>query len=77
MMFVEFNRRVYSDDGYVTTKIMLNLNDICRVIECTDNRHFTNIITTDGNVHTIADEYSKVSKKIFAAEEHDGNQKYD
>ena len=76
MMFVEFNKRVYHN-GYITTKTMFNLNDICRVVECSDNLHLTNIITTDGHKHTIADEYSNVSKKIFAAEEHDGNQKYD
>jgi hypothetical protein len=73
MMFVEFNKRKYLNGGYITTKIMFNLNDICRVVECSDDWHFTNIITTDGEVHTIADEYSNVSKKIFAAEEQDGN----
>ena len=71
-MFVEFNKREYFSDC-PTTKVMFNLNDICRVVECSDNLHFTNIITTDGKIHTIEDEYSNVCKKIFAAEEQDGN----
>lgn len=67
MMFVEFNKRVYRNGGYITTKIMLNLDDISRIVECSDDWHFTNIITKDGEIHTITDEYSDVAKEIKKA----------
>lgn len=69
MMFVELTGRNYHNGCYLPCKIMFNTNDIARVVECVDDWKMTNIITKDGKIHTITDEYSNVIKKVLAAEE--------
>ena len=68
MMFVEFEERKYDCDRYITYQVLLAIDDISMIVECTDNRNLTNVITRDGAKHTIAEKYEDVAKKIRDAE---------
>ena len=67
-MFVELPRRNYWRGGYVSENMLVTIDDISRVVQCTDDYEFTNIVTKDGEVHTISDRYENVVKKIRNAE---------
>ena len=66
-MFIELKEQTYNRGGYISTNIMFALDDIARVIECTDDYSCTNIITKDGKKHTINERYENVVKKIKEA----------
>lgn len=68
MGFINFKKREYYRGGYITTGLLVNTDDISRVIECTDDHSYTNIITKDGKVHTLNEPYSDVVKKIVNAD---------
>lgn len=63
-MFVELNKREYYRGGYVSDKALFAIEDISRVVQCTDDYDYTNVITKDGKVHTIIGRYEDVVKKI-------------
>lgn len=67
--FVELQKRVYNRGFYTSTNILVALSDISRVIECEDDRDFTNLITKDGKVHTLNMRYLDVVRKIKNATE--------
>ena len=68
MMFVELKAKKYSRGRYIPYKVLLAIDDISMIIQCTDNRDLTNVVTKDGKVHTIAEKYEDVAKKIRDAE---------
>lgn len=67
-MFVELNKREYYRGDYISNPAMFAVDDISRVVQCTDDYSCTNIVTKDGKVHTIAERYRDVAKKIRDAE---------
>jgi len=67
-MFVELKRREYYRGGYISDQALFAIDDISRVVQCKDDWNFTNVITKDGKVHTIAEKYEDVAKKIRDAE---------
>lgn len=69
-MFVELRRREYDAriSGYIDNDSLFNTDDIARVISCVDDRDYTNIVTSDGKIHTIAEPYKDVARKIKDAE---------
>ena len=67
-MFVEFPKRTYWRSGYISENMLVAIDDISRVVQCTDDYSLTNIVTKDGKVHTISDRYENVVKKIRNAE---------
>lgn len=68
MMFVELKKQEYYRGGHISNPVMFAVDDIARVVRCTDDYDFTNIITKDGKVHTITERYEDVVKKIRDAE---------
>lgn len=75
-MFVELKKREYYRGGYISNPAMFAVDDIARVIQCTDDHDFTNIITKDGKVHTITERYEDVVKKIRDAERRQDDNNY-
>ena len=67
MMFIELRRIEYYSGRYNSAPALFALSEISRVITCTDDSSYTNIITKDGKKHTIADQYENVKKKIREA----------
>lgn len=67
-MFIELKKLEYYRGGYISNPAMFAIDDIARVVQRTDNHNYTNIITKDGKVHTIAERYEDVAKKIRDAE---------
>ena len=63
-MFVELRERTYHRGGYITISAMFAIDDISRVVECADDYTCTNVITKDGEIHTLNEKYSDVIKKI-------------
>jgi hypothetical protein len=68
MMFVELKKQEYYRGGYVSNPAMFAVDDIARIVQCTDDYNYTNIVTKDGKVHTIHERYDDVAKKIRDAE---------
>lgn len=68
-MFVELKQRLYHNGGYINTDIAFAVDEISRVVECKDDYRCTNIVTKDGEIHTIPERYSDVMKKILEVEE--------
>ena len=68
-MFVELRIREYDAriSGYTTNDSLFNTDDIARVIQCVDDSSYTNIVTSDGKIHTIAEPYRDVARKIKEA----------
>lgn len=64
LLFVELPKREYERGRYISTNMLIAIDDISRVVQCTDNYELTNIVTKDGKIHTIADRYENVVKKI-------------
>lgn len=69
--FVELVRRTYHRGGYISDNMCVALDDIARVVECVDEHGCTNIVTRDGKIHTLNEQYNAVVKKIRHAEEED------
>lgn len=67
-MFVELPNRTYWRGRYVSNNMLIAIDDISRVVRCTDDYELTNIVTKDGKIHTISDRYENVVKKICNAE---------
>ena len=67
-MFVELKKREYYRGGYISNPVMFAIDDIARVVSCTDDYNYTNIVSKDRKVHTIAERYEDVAKKIRDAE---------
>lgn len=67
-MFIELKKREYYHGGYISDPALFAIDDIARVVQCTDDYNYTNIITKDGKVHTISERYDDVTKKIRDAE---------
>lgn len=75
MMFVELPNRTYWRGGYVSNNMLIAIDDISRVVRCTDDYELTNIVTKDGEIHTISDRYENVAQKIRNAEKREeGNE---
>ena len=72
MSFIELKAQTYHRGGYISTRIMLSLDDISRIVECSDDYSCTNVITKDGKIHTINERYDDVIKKLKEAERRDG-----
>jgi len=68
MMFVELKKLEYYRGGYISNPTMFAVDDIARVVRCTDDYSRTNIITKDRKGYTIAERYEDVAKKIRDAE---------
>lgn len=47
----------------------VSVDDIARVVRCYDDYDCTNIVTSDGNIHTLNERYEDVVKKIRQCEE--------
>lgn len=67
MMFVELKERTYHRGGYISVSVMFGLDDIARVVECSDDYNFTNVVTKDKKIHTVPERYDVVVKKINEA----------
>lgn len=67
--FVELRKRSYYRGGYITTPMLVAVDDISRVIECEDDRDFSNLVTKDGKVHNLNERYMDVVRKIKNATE--------
>ena len=67
-MFIELPKRTYWRGGYVSENMLVAIDDISRVVQCTDDYSLTNIVTKDGKVHTISDRYENIVQKIRNAE---------
>ena len=67
-MFVELKAYQYVNGRHYTENILFDVDDITRVVPCIDDSSYTNIITTDGEVHTILGRYQDVSKKVIEAD---------
>ena len=67
-MFVELKKKKYHSGGYIFCQTLFAIDDISRIVQCADDRELTNVITKDGKVHTIAENYEDVAKKICDAE---------
>lgn len=65
--FIEVHKREYYRGGYVLNDACFSVDDISRVVECTDDYNYVNIITKDGKVHTIGEKYAEVIQKISKA----------
>lgn len=63
-MFVELKEITYHRGCYIPTSVMFAIDDISRVVECTDDYTCTNVITKDGKIHTLNEKYPDVIKKI-------------
>lgn len=63
-MFVELNVRGYACGGHITTSAMIAIDDISRVLECTDDYTCTNVVTKDGKILTVNEKYCDVVKRI-------------
>ena len=72
MRFIELKAHTYYRGGYISTGIMFSLDDISRIVECSDDYSCTNVITKDGKIHTINERYDDVIKKLKEAERRDG-----
>ena len=66
--FVELIKRKYYRGGYISVNMCVSIDDIARVVECMDDYGCTNIITKDGEQHTLNERYGDVVKKITQAE---------
>ena len=73
MSFVKLKRRVYRHGGYITTDMLIAVDNIARVVECTDDFSCTNIITKDGEVITLLQRYDDVVKQIMQTNQHPQN----
>lgn len=62
--FVELCKRTYYRGGYISTPILVAIDDISRVIECEDDRNLSNLVTKDGKVHNLNERYMDVVRKI-------------
>lgn len=67
--FVELRKRTYYRGGYISTSLLVALDDISRVIECEDDRDLSNLVTKDGKVHNLNERYMDVARKIKNATE--------
>ena len=67
--FVELRKRTYYRGGYISTSILVAIDDISRVIECEDDRDLSNLVTKDGKVQTLNERYMDVVRKIKNATE--------
>lgn len=65
--FVELPTQVYHNGSYYSCPLLFSLDHIVRVVECVDDYNYTNIVTKDGQVHTISLRYSQVVGKITDA----------
>lgn len=65
--FVELPKLVYHNGTDYPCQLLFSLDDIARVTECVDDDNYTNIVTKDGNIHTISLRYSQVVRKITDA----------
>ena len=68
MMFVELKKQEYYRGGYIFGWALFAIDDISRIVQCIDDWNLTNVITKDGAVHTIAEKYEDIAKKIRDAE---------
>ena len=68
-IFVELRKRTYYRGGYISTSLLVALDDISRVIECEDDRDLSNLVTKDGKVHNLNERYMDVVRKIKNATE--------
>lgn len=66
--FIELREREYYRGGYISNDMCVSLDDIARVIRCTDDYDRTNVVTKDGKIHTINERYNDVVTKIRHAE---------
>ena len=74
MKFVEVLPMTYSRGGYLTTSMLISLDNIARVIECEDDYYKTNIVTKDGKIYTLNEKFSDVKEKIRECESADHNE---
>ena len=65
--FIEVHKREYYRGGHIFTDMYISVDDISRIVQCTDDFNYTNIITKDGKVHTIGEKYAEVVQKISEA----------
>lgn len=66
--FIELRERVYNRGCYMTNELYVSLDDIARVVRCVDDYKLANVITKDGKVHTLNEQYEAVVRKIREAE---------
>lgn len=62
--FVEFHERVYNRGFYISTNMLVAIDDIARVVECADDQSLSNLVTKDGKIHTLNERYMDVTRKI-------------
>lgn len=64
MRFIEFKELTYMNGGYISAGLCVAVDDVSRVVECADDYSRTNLITSDGKIHTLNEKYQDVVKKL-------------
>lgn len=72
--FIELKKREYYRGGYISNNLCVSLDDIARVVQCTDDYECTNLITKDGKIHTLNERYNDVVTKIRQADRSEQNE---
>lgn len=65
--FIKVNRQEYNRGGYCFYETLLNVNDISRILECSDDFRYSSIIMTDGQKIVVNEQVDDIYKKIAEA----------
>lgn len=65
--FIKVNRREYNHGGYSFYETLLNVNDISRILECSDDFRYSSIIMTDGKKIVVNEQVDDIYEKIAEA----------
>lgn len=65
--FIKVDRREYNCGGYRFYETLLNVNDISRIMECSDDINYSSIIMTDGKKIVVGERVDDIYEKITEA----------
>lgn len=65
--FIKVNRQEYNHGGYSFYETLLNVNDISRIMECSDDFRYSSIIMTDGKKIVVNEQVDDIYEKIAEA----------
>lgn len=65
--FIKVKRQEYNHGGYSFYETLLNVNDISRILKCSDDFRYSSIIMTDGEKIVVNEQVDDIYEKIAEA----------